>query len=299
MKSERETIFNVIYSGIVDLFQLSVTSLTAYSREKGNDIRYDWYKKKTHPNSDNFKEFMDEFMKYFEEKYKEDSLVNAKDSLEGLFRYLVTTKRNKGITCDDIHAQGTYHDIEVLLEEAYYAISEVAVAEESYPKVHFDSRLLIPAQCIFGRGEFIQYILKELRENSVYLYGIGGLGKTEIVKSVVNTILKTPIGSGDVLIRDIYWIVCDNGKGREEIKDSVIKSVKPQTKIDDDNRNTLYEECIRIINKKQTLLIIDNIEFFNDELLAFINRIQNVRLLVAGRPEPINGCALLNVEVVT
>lgn len=297
MKRERETIFNIIYSGIVDLFQLSVTSLTAYSRENGNDIRYDWYKKKTHPNSDNFNEFMDEFMQYFKEKCKEESLVNAKDSLEGLFRFLVTMKRNKGIECDDIHAQGTYHDVEVLLEEAYYAISDVAVAEELYPKVHFDSRLLIPSQCVFGRAEFIKYVIKELRENRVYLYGIGGIGKTEIVKSVVNTILNAPIGSSYMLVRDIYWIIYDNCKDGDDVKDCIIKSIKPQTMINDDNRNVLYEECIHIINKKRTLLIIDNIEIFSNELLAFINRVQNVRLLVVGRPEPIGGNPLLNVEV--
>lgn len=297
MKRERETIFNIIYSGIVDLFQLSVTSLTAYSRENGNDIRYDWYKKKTHPNSDNFNEFMDEFMQYFKEKCKEESLVNAKDSLEGLFRFLVTMKRNKGIECDDIHAQGTYHDVEVLLEEAYYAISDVAVAEELYPKVHFDSRLLIPSQCVFGRAEFIKYVIKELRENRVYLYGIGGIGKTEIVKSVVNTILSAPIGASYMLVRDIYWIIYDNCKDGDDVKDCIIKSIKPQTMINDDNRNVLYEECIHIINKKRTLLIIDNIEIFSNELLAFINRVQNVRLLVVGRPEPIGGSPLLNVEV--
>lgn len=174
----------------------------------------------------------------------------------------------------------------------------VPIAEESYPKVHFDSRLLIPSQCFFGRDEFVKCILQKLSKNRVYLHGIGGIGKTEIVKSVVNTVLKTPIGSGDMLVRDIYWIVCDNSKAEEDVKDYIIKSVKPQTEVDNDNRNALYEECIHIINKKQTLLIVDNIEFFNDELLAFINRVQNVKLLVVGRPDAVSGSVSLDVEEV-
>ena len=84
----------------------------------------------------------------------------------------------------------------------------------------------------------------------------------------------------------------------EDVKDYIIKSVKPQTEVDNDNRNALYEECIHIINKKQTLLIVDNIEFFNDELLAFINRVQNVKLLVVGRPDAVSGSVSLDVEEV-
>lgn len=294
MKSERKTIFNIIYSGIVDLFNLSVAYLTANSKY---GIRYDWYKTKTHPNSDNFNLFMDEFMAFIKQSYREESMLNAKDFLEGLFSCLVKAKRNNGIACSDIHAHGTYDDIECLLEQAYYAISDMVEVEEVYPNVHFDSRLLTPAQCFFGRDEFVQDIITQLADRRIYLWGLGGIGKTEVVKAVVNTILNRHVGFGNFVVRDIYWIAYDNGNSSEDVKDCVIKSVKPQTDITDGNRDELYEKCISTLNKRQTLLIVDNVELFNEELSAFINRIQNAYLLVAGRPLSEDRGTLHGIEV--
>lgn len=128
-----------------------------------------------------------------------------------------------------------------------------------------------------------------LSGTSVLLYGIGGIGKTETVKSVLKKICSLPC---DVTgIYQIIWVNYTNGK----LKDSLIESVY-DTKGNTD-RDEAWEYIHSIIQTKsdKMLIVIDNMETIEQD--HDLERLGDLpcRVLVTSRTEKVgrlHGCSI-------
>lgn len=122
-----------------------------------------------------------------------------------------------------------------------------------------------------------------LSGESVLLYGIGGIGKTEMAKSVLKKIYSLPC---DVTgIYQIAWVTYTNGN----LKDSLIEAL-PDAKRNIDRDDAWEYICNKIQTQREKLLIvIDNVETIEQD--QDIERLGDLpcRILVTSRTENIGG----------
>lgn len=292
-KKREKTIFNKAFKSICDLFDIRPSVLTKESKSDYSCIDYSHiasYMVLNGSNGLDFDSFIVDFMKRFKRIVSEERINENKEGLNLVVKEILSARKEKGLSLPNIALEGMYEDIKKILELAHLSAKYIKNSSES-PMTHFDDSVLIPTDQFLGRDKIIKELSHDLIWKSIYLHGIGGIGKTEIIKAIVNNIVEEPVDLDGIFVRDIYWIHFTNeidNDGDYSFKESVIRAVTPYAFIDNSNRDNLYEESVHKLFSKpgSTLIVIDNIEIFSTALKAFINRKNNTRLILGARCEP-------------
>lgn len=129
-----------------------------------------------------------------------------------------------------------------------------------------------------------------LSGRSILLYGIGGIGKTEVAKAVLKKIYLLP---SDVTgIDQIIWVNYTN----DNLKDSLIEAVNGSRK--NKTQDEAWEEIYHLIQtqREKLLIVIDNVENINDD--QDIERLGGLpcRVLVTSRVDKIGGLHKYSVD---
>lgn len=133
-------------------------------------------------------------------------------------------------------------------------------------------------ECFVGRSNLVSSVIETiLSEGAAYLYGIGGIGKTEIAKAVVKKISDMSIQESG--IRSILWITYTDG--------SFAQSLVRAMGLDNASHNLehSFQKAVQIINqyRDQILLVIDNVETAEDNDLIKISSYLHCRILITSR----------------
>ncbi len=198
-----------------------------------------------------------------------------------------STSRSHLLSCLDV-VLGTIEGTELLPSEKIADslnnyMTEIHSAENmpapTYPK------LLTPAPCqqasnFFGRQNTTSFLMEQLLSgHSCYLHGIGGIGKTEIAKSVLKQILS--MTSSSYGFTHIVWVNYTDG----DFALSLVRALNLDGTIN--NMEQAFQKAVSIINQyhENLLLIIDNVENADDEHLLGLCGYLNCRFLITIRCE--------------
>lgn len=135
-----------------------------------------------------------------------------------------------------------------------------------------------------GRDKITRSIIEcLLAGKSCYLHGIGGIGKTEIAKSVLQKMLSMP--SSESGITKVMWIDYTEG----DFALSLVRSLKMEDSTH--NLDDAFQKAIALINqyRGKLLLFVDNVEEADDEKLLGLNQYLNCRIVVTSRCEGFSG----------
>lgn len=129
-----------------------------------------------------------------------------------------------------------------------------------------------------------------LSGRSILLYGIGGIGKTEVAKAVLKNIYLLP---SDVTgIEQIIWVNYTN----DNLKDSLIEAVNGSRK--NKTQDEAWEEIYHLIQiqREKLLIVIDNVENINDD--QDLEKLGGLpcRVLVTSRVDKIGGLQKYSVD---
>ena len=133
-------------------------------------------------------------------------------------------------------------------------------------------------ECFIGRNNLVDSVIETvLSEGAAYLYGIGGIGKTEIAKAVVKKISDMPIYESG--IRSLLWITYTDGN----FAHSLVRSMGLENA--SHNLEHSFQKAVQIINqyRDQILLVIDNVETAEDNKLIKISSYLHCRILITSR----------------
>lgn len=172
-------------------------------------------------------------------------------------------------------------------------MKEISSAEnmpsDSYPKLLTSAPYHQTAH-FFGRENTISYIIEQLiSRHSCYLYGIGGIGKTEIAKSILKQILSTPSSSSG--FTHIVWVDYTD----EDFALSLIRALNLDANIN--NFEQAFQKAVSMINQyhENLLLIIDNVENANDEHLLGLCEYLSCCFLITSRCEGLPSLTKISV----
>lgn len=141
-----------------------------------------------------------------------------------------------------------------------------------YPVFHPQTEYYI------GREEITADITKHLIDGrSCYIHGMGGIGKTEIAKSVLKKILDTPIS--DSGITHVLWVDCVD----DNFTLSLVRALHLDQKIH--NVEQAFDAAIKKISTYQDhlLIIIDNIDNLDHARESGIGEYLHCRVLITSR----------------
>ena len=162
-------------------------------------------------------------------------------------------------------------------------IKEIPAAEsvpaDLYPKL-LTSAPYHQVSHFFGRSNATSSLIEHLISGqSCYLHGIGGIGKTEIAKSVLKQLLG--MLSSDSGFTHIMWINYTDGN----FALSLIRALNP----DENTKNfeQAFQKAVSSLNQyhEHLLLIIDNVENGDDEHLLGLCGYLSCRFLITSRCE--------------
>lgn len=164
-----------------------------------------------------------------------------------------------------------------------------SVTSTTLPIEHSREKLLssptIFPKTIYGRDSLIDDVAQQLKENHVvFLYGIGGIGKTQIAKNYIQKYRS----EYDTIVYGTYPNT-DNSKSNDEPNDGLkelllsedVFAFEPKMnrrvlsdgslENDDDYAGRKLQK-IKNLSNERTLIIVDNFDVMNDKLLfEFIN----------------------------
>lgn len=168
-------------------------------------------------------------------------------------------------------------EIEGLLQRVLQEQDVKEGSSLSFPEYVTDFPLP-PGECFVGRKRIIDKVVEELiHKESCYLYSMGGIGKTEIAKKVINKLEN--ILSVDSGIERIAWI---NYQDRN-LKLSICKGLFETRNIDDINQAWGKSLSLFRQYKDKMLIVIDNIEeSVEDEFLKLVEHTK-CRFLITSR----------------
>ena len=132
----------------------------------------------------------------------------------------------------------------------------------------------------FGRKNTESFLVEQLLSgHSCYLHGIGGIGKTEIAKSVLKQILHMTSSSSG--FTHIMWVNYTDG----DFVLSLVRALNLDETIN--NIEQAFQKAVSIVNQyhENLLLIIDNVENADDEHLLGLCGYLNCRFLITSRSE--------------
>lgn len=208
-------------------------------------------------------------------EYTNDNAASRSHLLSCLDRILSIMEGQEILPCEAIsnalhgymesvksHEEEPVPDFPALLTAAPYHQTEHYIGREGITETIIE--------CLFGG-------------KSCYLHGIGGIGKTEIAKSVLQKILATP--SSESGINQIMWIDYTEG----DFALSLVRSLKMGDSTH--NLDEAFQKAIALINqyRGKLLLFIDNVEEADDEKLLGLNQYLNCRIMVTSRCEGFSG----------
>lgn len=244
--------------------------------------------------------FIDGFKKYLDEQCNFSTHINEfYGRLGPILMYVNNQSRQQGL--EDISLSVDLDFIGKLLWRAWVLSQPNSTV---YPTLHFEDAKLQGSPCFIGREALVDKIVteiapesQELKNNfkSVYLHGIGGIGKTEVVRAVVQKLRHIPVGKSN--ITDIVWIDLyddiDSAEDRsaqqsEEIKQKICMALHPNGKIK--NLDQEYASCKQELFAlgKGLLIVIDNIEVYSDEFQKLYKSLPFARFIIAGRLPSLN-----------
>lgn len=198
-----------------------------------------------------------------------------------------SARRTHLLSCLDL-VLGAIEETEVLpskkiTDSLNNYITEIRSAE-NMPAAIYPRRLTpFPYQQtsnFFGRQNTTDFLIEQLLSgHSCYLHGIGGIGKTEIAKSVLKQVLSMTSSSSG--ITHIAWVNCTDG----DFALSLVRALDLDETIN--NIEQAFQKAVSIINQyhENLLLIIDNVEDANDEHLLELCGYLNCRFLITSRCE--------------
>ena len=129
-----------------------------------------------------------------------------------------------------------------------------------------------------GRDSIVNTITNHLLNcTSCFLYGIGGIGKTEIAKDVYRKIRNIPKTESG--ITHVLWI--------DYVENSFAVSLARVLEPNEINVDTAFNKAVNKINQynDRLLLVIDNVEETQDAELLSISCYLNCRILITSRCE--------------
>ena len=191
--------------------------------------------------------------------------------------------------------------------KAAWQLRSLSEASDSFPLQYFSADKLVQGAVFVGRGEQVNALVQGiLAGRSYYLQGIGGIGKTEIMKAVVGTISQMsvlvqtytslPSGAAPVPVIDILWVDLNTGSEREN-EGVMEQRAEIELKIcrcfdsnhDPDDFVEKYRNCREkmLAMGSGLLIVIDNIEAVGN-LREFCQEFANARFLLGGRPNTLN-----------
>ena len=191
------------------------------------------------------------------------------------------------LSCLDI-VLGTIEGTEVLPSEKIADSLNTYMAEcrlaENMPAAAYPKLLTAApyqqAAYFFGRKNTISFLIEQLLSgHSCYLHGIGGIGKTEIAKSVLKQILSMTSSSSG--FTHIVWVNYTDG----DFALSLVRALNLDGTIN--NIEQAFQKAVSIINQyhENLLLIIDNVENADDEHLLGLCGYLSCRFLITSRCE--------------
>lgn len=134
-----------------------------------------------------------------------------------------------------------------------------------------------------GRENELENVYESIRScQSVMLYGLGGIGKTEIAKRIVNRIYKEKCENHG--IEKIVWVDYDN----IDIRNSITKSIHETRLIKDSNEAWITAQRIIMNQGNRLLMVIDNVENDTDKNLLKLSNLP-CEILITSRVKEING----------
>lgn len=175
---------------------------------------------------------------------------------------------------DEISAEEVHNSLLSYLDKFQ---NNTQMSSQEYP-VFLRSLPSHQTEHYIGRDKQTEDISKLLLSGtSCILYGIGGIGKTEIAKSVVKNIQSIP--SAQSGITHIMWVSCTDGS----FTLSLVRSLGLKDSVQDLEKS--FHEAVSTINsfRDRLLLIIDNVEDEKDEVLLSICDYLNCRILITSR----------------
>ena len=316
-KNEPETLFNKVFLELKNMFNISIpdfckwagTELFKFDSQTTDESVYakiGHYTTFSRPNATEKDLFIEKFVEYLTSRCKisDSDILEHRADFENILQGVNIASHARGMDVLVFYADIKF--IEKLLSRAY-TLSDPAPKVSGYPKQHFDNNKINGSPYFIGRDNFINAVLEKIVSGqSVYLHGIGGIGKTEIVKAIVKNISNELIDNSKNPITDIIWIDLNDGKDEEnlrygeDIKRKIYLSLNPKADIGRIDWDKEYKSCLDIIKSMgdRLLIVIDNIQSRDEDLLAFCNNLGGTRFLLSGRPVSLNlPCKFANEEV--
>ena len=295
--AKNKTIANTMLKEIFDLYDLKSPSV---------GIRSEYTSRGTIPN-DVTNDVTNKVIKAIHDEIGDDFLIQSKGRLKELSENLYKYCESNDIKVERINwslngKEAILDNISELLNKSIMIAAvkvdscKTTVATKVYPCRKFDSKLIYGvSQCFVGREAFVTEVVNDISKGkSCYLYGIGGVGKTEILRAVIKRLLKKECNETEFnydgeqyQLKDIYWLNYPN-QDKETFFANIIGLVKTDSKYI--SLKEEYSNCLQKLQDKRgrVLVVIDNIESIGDDLNCFCDALieSGVRLLMAGRPLP-------------
>ena len=158
-----------------------------------------------------------------------------------------------------------------------------------YP-IFISDRPLDIAECFIGRDEIIKEIVEDLSNGiSITLSGVGGMGKTEIAKSVIHILENQKRDLHH--IEKIAWVQY----GNQNVFHSIARALYDTSAVEDVEIAWQRAYSIILAEREKLLIVIDNIESDVDKNLL---RIANLpcRFLLTSRIDKISSIKSKNVD---
>ena len=304
----QKTLFNRVFSDLVETFHINVADfgeridgISGFTKD--TVARYTTTLQPGGKSENNINEFVSEFCYYLTEKCKfsEQKILEEhyKIRLANILAYVNIQSERLGYECLPLWGESDQPSkfdqfIKNLLHRAW-ALSQPN--STVFPTLHFQDAKLQGSPCFIGREHLIDEIITEIAPEpkgpninfkSVYLQGIGGIGKTEVVRAVVQKLRHIPVGKSN--ITDIVWIDLYDGEENgvtqqsEDIQQKICMAFHSNSKIK--NLDQEYDSCKQELFAlgKGLLIVIDNIEVDSGEFRNFCKSLPDARFIIAGRP---------------
>lgn len=179
---------------------------------------------------------------------------------------------------------------ETLLRHRENAIEKTIPLPERFPEF-LTSPPYRQTEYYTGRSDMSEHLQKLIRNGTpCFLHGIGGIGKTEIAKALMMDILKIPTSQSG--ITHIAWVEYTDA----DFALSLVRAFFPSSELH--NMEQEFEKALSLINqyRDHLLLILDNVENFDDRRLAGIETFLPCRLLITSRCDGFSGLEKIPVK---